>query len=101
MIKSCITFLTLSALMTLFGCSKNNAAEENFGYCFAYHQVVKKDGHTLSNVFQPIYLKMDTNLGQQFANRWIQEYYMAQNESVKESLISNARKGCRSLNIPD
>jgi hypothetical protein len=101
MLKSCITFLTLGVLMTLIGCSKNNAAEENFGYCFAYHQVVKKDEKSLSNKFQPILMTMDPNLGMQFANRWIQEYYMAQSESVKESLISNARKGCRSLNIPD
>jgi len=101
MLKSCITFLTLGVLMTLIGCSKNNAAEENFGYCFAYHQVVKKDEKSLSNKFQQIFMTMDPNLGMQFAERWINEYYRAQNESVKESLISNARKGCRSLNIPD
>ena len=63
--------------------------------------MVKKDEKSLSNKFQPILMTMDPNLGMQFANRWIQEYYMAQNESVKESLISNARKGCRSLNIPE
>jgi hypothetical protein len=91
----------ISAFIFLIGCGKNNAAEENFGYCFAYHQVVKKDEKSLSNKFQPIFMTMDPNLGMQFAERWINEYYRAQNESVKESLISNARKGCRSLNIPE
>jgi hypothetical protein len=91
----------ISAFIFLIGCGKNNAAEENFGYCFAYHQVVKKDEKSLSNKFQPIFMTMDPNLGMQFAERWINEYYRAQNESVKESLINNARKGCRSLNIPE
>lgn len=99
--KSYLFCLILVILIEIIGCSKNNAAEENFGYCFAYHQVVKKDEKSLSNIFQPIYLKMNTELGMQFAERWIQEYYMAQNESIKQSLIINARKGCRSLNIPD
>ena len=99
MIKYILSIVLLSYVV--FGCSKNNAAEENFGYCFAYHQVVMKDGKSLANVFQPIYMTMDTQLGAQFSDRWIKEYFMAQNDSVKQSLISNAKKGCRSLNIPD
>ena len=90
-----------SAFIFLIGCAKNNAAEENFGYCFAYHQIVKKDEKSLTHIFQPLYLKMNTELAQQFAMRWIQEYYMAPNDGVKQSLIANAKKACKQLKISE
>ena len=91
----------ISAFIFLIGCGKNNAAEENFGYCFAYHQNIKKDEKSLTHIFQPLYLQMDTELALQFAMRWNQEYFMAANEGIKQTLITNARKACRQLNIPE
>ena len=91
----------ISAFIFLIGCGKNNAAEENFGYCFGYHQIIKKDEKSLTHIFQPLYLQMNTELAQQFAMRWIQEYLMAPNDGVKQSLITNAKRACRELNIPE
>ena len=55
----------------------------------------------MTHIFQPLYLQMDTELALQFAMRWNQEYFMAANEGIKQTLITNARKACRQLNIPE
>ncbi len=82
------------------GCQKNNADGKNFGYCFAYHSTITKRINQHSDKFQKVLTQIDPSLANEFAMRWIREYYMSASDAHKQKKISQAQENCRNLSLP-
>lgn len=88
-------------LLVSLGCQKNNADEENFGYCFAYHSTITQMTNKYELNFQQILTRIDPNLANDFAMRWIREYYESTTDAEKQQKLSQAKKSCGRLGIPN
>ena len=93
------TLISFLALLTV-GCGANNAIEEHFGYCFAYHSTVTKQLNQYQENFRPVLARADPDLANDFAMRWIKEYFEAMTEQGKQQKIAQAQNSCRKLSLP-
>lgn len=66
----------------------------------AYHSTVTKQLNQYQENFRPVLARADPDLANDFAMRWIKEYFEAMTEQGKQQKIAQAQNSCRKLSLP-